>query len=86
MILRNHGLLVVGATIPQAFNHIHRAELACKTQVMAMACGVGLVAPPEAVVEATWEAYQPNTRRPFGVLDWPALLRKLDRLDPSYRT
>jgi hypothetical protein len=51
-----------------------------------MAGGVGLVAPPEAVVEATWEAYQPNTRRPFGVLDWPALLRKLDRLDPSYRT
>src|SRR5580658_9056175 len=39
MILRNHGLLVVGATIAQAFNHIHRAELACKTQLMAMASG-----------------------------------------------
>ena len=86
MILRNHGLLVVGATIPQAFNHIHRAELACKTQVMAMACGVGLITPPETVIEATFQAYQPHTRRPFGVLDWPALLRKLDRMDPSYRT
>ena len=85
LILRNHGLLVVGATIPQAFNHIHRAELACKTQVMAMACGAGLVTPPEAVIEQTFLAYQPRTRRPFGVLDWPALLRKLDRIDPSYR-
>jgi len=86
MILRNHGLLVVGATIPQAFNHIHRAELACKTQLMAMAAGAGLVTPPQAVIEQTFQAYQPHTRRPFGLLDWPALLRKLDRLDPSYRT
>ena len=29
--------------------------------------------------------YQPQTRRPYGVMEWPALLRKLDRLDPSYR-
>ena len=36
-------------------------------------------------VEATYQNYQPKTRRPFGVLDWPALLRKLDRIDPSYR-
>jgi len=86
MILRNHGLLVVGATIPQAFNHIHRAELACRTQLMAMASGARLVTPPEAVIESTFLAYQPHTRRPFGVLDWPALLRKLDRLDPSYRS
>jgi ribulose-5-phosphate 4-epimerase/fuculose-1-phosphate aldolase len=86
MILRNHGLLVVGATVPQAFNHIHRAELSCRTQLMAMAAGASLVTPPQPVIEATFAAYQPHTRRPFGVLDWPALLRKLDRLDPSYRS
>ena len=86
MILRNHGLLVVAQTVPQAFNHIHRAELACRTQRMAMACGVPLVTPPAAVIEKTFQDYQPHVRRPFGVLDWPALLRKLDRLDPSYRT
>jgi ribulose-5-phosphate 4-epimerase/fuculose-1-phosphate aldolase len=86
MILRNHGLLVVGQTIAQAFNHIHRAELACRTQLMAMAAGAPLITPSGAVVEKTFQAYQPNVRRPFGVLDWPALLRKLDRLDPSYRT
>jgi len=86
MILRNHGLLVVGQTIAQAFNHIHRAELACRTQVMAMGCGAPLVTPSETVIEKTFQAYQPNVRRPFGVLDWPALRRKLDRLDPSYQT
>ena len=86
MILRNHGLLVVGATIAQAFNHIHRAELSCRTQLMAMATGAKLIDAPGAVIEATFQAYQPNVRRPFGVLDWPALKRKLDRLDPSYRT
>jgi ribulose-5-phosphate 4-epimerase/fuculose-1-phosphate aldolase len=86
MILRNHGLLVVAQTIPQAFNHIHRAELSCRTQIMAMAAGARLVTPPAEVIEATFQAYQPTVRRPFGVLDWPALLRKLDRIDPSYRT
>jgi len=85
MILRNHGLLVVGHSIPQAFNHIHRAELSCRTQLMAMATGAKLITPPDDVVELTFQAYQPNVRRPFGVLDWPALLRKLDRIDPSFR-
>jgi ribulose-5-phosphate 4-epimerase/fuculose-1-phosphate aldolase len=86
MILRNHGLLVVATSIPQAFNHIHRAELSCRTQLMAMAAGAAMTTVPTQVVEATFQAYQPNVRRPFGVLDWPALLRKLDRLDPSYRS
>jgi hypothetical protein len=35
--------------------------------------------------EATDKNYQPHVRRPFGVLDWPALLRKLDRIDPGFR-
>jgi ribulose-5-phosphate 4-epimerase/fuculose-1-phosphate aldolase len=86
MVLRNHGLLVVGQTIAQAFNHIHRAELSCRTQLMVMASGAKLHEATPAVIEETFQAYQPNVRRPFGVLDWPALLRKLDRLDPSYRT
>ena len=37
------------------------------------------------VLEETWSNYQPQTRRPYGVMEWPALLRKLDRIDPSYR-
>jgi ribulose-5-phosphate 4-epimerase/fuculose-1-phosphate aldolase len=85
MILRNHGLLAVGQTVMQAFDTIRRAELACKTQIMAMSTGAKLVIPPKVIIEETGNLYRPQTRRPFGVLEWPALLRKLDRIDPSYR-
>jgi ribulose-5-phosphate 4-epimerase/fuculose-1-phosphate aldolase len=86
LILRNHGALVVGRTIGEAFNWMHRIELACHSQLAAMACNVPLVKPPADVVEATWNNYQRGTRRPYGLMEWPALLRKLDRLDPSYKT
>jgi len=85
MILRNHGLLTTGATIPETFNAMHRLELSCKTQIAAMSCNTKLVDVPADVVEQTYLNYQPKVRRPFGVLDWPALLRKLDRIDPSFR-
>jgi len=85
MIMRNHGLLTVGRTIAEAFNAMHRLELSCKTQLAAMACNSELNAVPADVVEKTWRNYQPGTRRPFGVLEWPALLRMLDRIDPGYR-
>jgi ribulose-5-phosphate 4-epimerase/fuculose-1-phosphate aldolase len=85
MVLRNHGLLVVGPTIPQAFSNIYRAELACRAQVMAMSSGAALVLPPQEVIARTNHLYRPEVRRPFGLLEWPALIRKLDRIDPSYR-
>jgi len=85
MILRNHGLLTTGATIPEAFNAMHRLELSCKTQIAAMSCNTKLIDVPADVVDATDVNYQPKTRRPFGLLDWPALLRKLDRIDPGFR-
>ncbi|WP_020698250.1 class II aldolase/adducin family protein [Reyranella massiliensis] len=85
MILRNHGLLTTGATIPEAFNAMHRLELSCKTQIAAMSCNTKLIEVPAEVVEATYMNYQPHVRRPFGLLDWPALLRKLDRIDSSFR-
>lgn len=86
MILRNHGALVVGRTVGEAFNWMHRLELACKSQLAAMACNSPLQKVDAAVLEETWNNYQPGTRRPYGVMEWPALLRKLERTDPSYRT
>jgi ribulose-5-phosphate 4-epimerase/fuculose-1-phosphate aldolase len=85
LIFRNHGLLTVGRTIPEAFNAMHRLELSCKSQLAAMACGAELNAVPAKVLDETYMNYQPQTRRPYGVMEWPALLRKLDRIDPSYR-
>ena len=86
LMLRNHGALVVGRTVGEAFNWMHRLELACQTQLAAMACNSPLVKVPQAVLEETWNNYQPGTRRPYGQMEWPALLRKLDRLDPGYKT
>ena len=86
LMLRNHGALVVGKTVGEAFNWMHRIELACRSQLAAMACNTPLSKVSPQVLEETWNNYQPGTRRPFGVMEWPALLRKLERLDPTYRS
>lgn len=86
LMLRNHGALTVGRTIGEAFNWMHRLELACRSQLAAMACNSPFAAVAPAVLEETWNNYQPSTRRPYGVMEWPALLRKLDRTDPGYKT
>ncbi|WP_050465858.1 class II aldolase/adducin family protein [Herbaspirillum autotrophicum] len=85
MVLRNHGLLAVGASIAQAFNTMYWLEMACKSQVDAMSCGVPLRMPSPEIAAKTYHLYRPETRRPFGEMEWPAMLRYLDRRDPSYR-
>jgi len=104
MILRNHGLLACGASIPQAFNLIYWLEQACKIQIDVLSCGRPLRMPSRDVVESTAQALagteitldnegstNPHVRAGaqenqsgYGLLEWPALRRKLDRLDPSY--
>ena len=78
MIMRNHGLLTCGATIQQAFNTMYQLELSCRSQVDAMAARTELTMPGENVLAHTAHLYQPGTRRPYGVLEWPAMLRLLD--------
>ena len=90
MILRNHGLLTCGATVQQAFNTMYQLELSCRAQVDAMAGGGEIMLPPDDVLERTAHLYQPGTRRPYGVLEWHAMLRLLDAQEgnsgyPSYR-
>lgn len=85
LILRNHGALTVGRTVGEAFNWMHRLELSCRAQLAAQATQQPLQAISPEVLEETWNNYQPGTRRPYGVMEWPALLRKLDRMDSSYR-
>jgi len=85
MILRNHGLLVVAASIPQAFDNIFRLERACQLQVATLACNTELVLPQREIVEGAAHLYQPGVRRKHGLLEWPALLRKLDSIDPGFR-
>ena len=77
MVLRNHGLLACGATIAQAFNTMYQLESACRAQVDAMAARTDLIVPEKSVLEKTAQLYRPQTRRPYGVLEWPAMLRLL---------
>jgi ribulose-5-phosphate 4-epimerase/fuculose-1-phosphate aldolase len=87
MILRNHGLLVAGRSIPSAFNALYRLERACEVQVMAMAANTKLIMPSREILEETYNKMKPKPQASnrIGSLAWPALLRKLDRVDTSYR-
>jgi len=85
MILRNHGLLAVGASVSEAFTNMFWLERACQAQLAAMACNAKLHLPSQEVIEKTNHLYRPETRRRWGPLEWPALLRMLDRRDSSYR-
>jgi ribulose-5-phosphate 4-epimerase/fuculose-1-phosphate aldolase len=85
MVLRNHGLLTCGRTVGEAFNWMHRMELSCRAQLAAMACNSPIQQVSQQVLDETFMNYQPQTRRPYGVMEWPGLLRMLDRMDPSFR-
>ncbi len=86
LILRNHGLLTAGATVGDAFVAMYALQRACETQVMAQAGGAELV-PVEPRIVAGVKANVAAVTRGMGGggIAWPGLLRKLDRLDPTYK-
>jgi len=85
LMLRNHGILTVGATIPDAFLLMYLFEAACTIQIRAQSTHGELISvDPKIVAGATMMAKQ-VTRSAGGGLAWPGLLRKLDRIDRSYR-
>lgn len=88
MILRNHGTLAVGDSVGACFLRLYFLERACEAQVLMLSAGrENLNNPPQGV-----EAKVAVQSAPKGMgmlaerLAWPALLRKLDRIDASYRT
>jgi ribulose-5-phosphate 4-epimerase/fuculose-1-phosphate aldolase len=87
MILRNHGTLTVGETIGHAFVRMYFLERACQAQVHMLAAGRDhLNTPPQGTPEkVAGQADARATRMGADLLAWPALLRKLDRIDPSFR-
>jgi ribulose-5-phosphate 4-epimerase/fuculose-1-phosphate aldolase len=85
MILRNHGLLAVGATIPEAFVTLYWLERACQAQALAFASGKPLSLPKEEVVTKTNSRYKPGQRRKIGELEWAGLLRLVERKYPGFR-
>ena len=89
LILRNHGLLVCGNSIPSAFHLTQRLEVACQVQVDAMAATTDLVLPSPEVQALSAEMMAPrsttNAIPNGGAIEWAALVRQLDRDDTSYR-
>ena len=83
MVLRNHGLIVVGSSIAEAFISTYRMERACAMQLAFQQSGAELHPIAEPVVGAAMA----RNRAAGGPakLEWSALLRKLDRIDPSYK-
>jgi ribulose-5-phosphate 4-epimerase/fuculose-1-phosphate aldolase len=86
LMLRNHGLLTVGATVADAFMAMYIFESVCTIQVRALAGSRELThVDPRIIAGAKAQAKAVTRGQGAGALAWPALLRKLDRIDPGYR-
>jgi ribulose-5-phosphate 4-epimerase/fuculose-1-phosphate aldolase len=84
MILRNHGLLVLGETVREAVEIMYYLDCACQIQVDAMAGGMdNVVLMSKAAADASAKALA-RPQRPAQFKDWPALLRMLDRKGIRY--
>lgn len=84
LCLRNHGLLTVGPTVADAFLGMYLFECACQIQIAAQAGGALLHVHP-AIIEGVAHASKVQTGGMGGLFVWPALIRKLERMDPGYR-
>jgi len=85
LILRSHGLLTIGRTAAEAFLAMFLLERACKIQILAQAGGAELVKVPDPIVRLVESQVKAVTVGQGAGLTWPGLLRKLDRIDASYR-
>ncbi len=86
LMLRNHGLLTLGATIADAFLNMYLFETVCTIQVRALAGGRELThVDPRIIAGAQAAAKQATRGVGGGALNWPGLLRRLDRVNPGYR-
>lgn len=85
MILRNHGLLTVGRTPAEAFLGMFLLERACAIQILAQSGGGELAPIPREIIGRVASQMSAVTMGQGAALTWPGLLRKLDRIDTSYR-
>lgn len=84
LVLRNHGVLITGSSAEDAFAALHRFHLACEVQLLLEASGQGAmeIAPDDCARSLEQQRRHDAGR---GGADWPAWMRRMDRLDPGYR-
>ena len=85
LILRNHGLLTVGKNVSDAFLNMFTLQRACEVQLLAQGNGAELIDIPQTVLDTVPEFSRMVTKGAGSALVWPALLRKMDRMDTSFR-
>ncbi|MDX1570378.1 MAG: class II aldolase/adducin family protein, partial [Xanthomonadales bacterium] len=85
LILRNHGLLTCAPKIADAFLFMYVLESACRIQIRAMSGNASLIPVPKPIQDGIQAQADQVTQNLGGELAWPGLLRKLDRVDPSFR-
>jgi len=85
MILRNHGLLTCGPSIADTFLSMFILQRACEIQVVAMAGNAPLTPVPQPIIDKIVGEGNKVTSNKGGLIAWPGLLRKLDRIDSSFR-
>jgi len=83
-LLRNHGALVCGGTVGEAFVAHHFLEMACQGQIAALSGGREIVLIPRAICEKAAAQRRANTSPGTGGKDWVSALRLAERLDPSF--
>jgi len=88
MILANHGLLVAGRTIPEAFQNIYYLERACQAQIAAQSGGAELILPPEEVRLRTAKQFNKPAEEALAHFDmaWTSALRLIENDRPDYRS
>jgi ribulose-5-phosphate 4-epimerase/fuculose-1-phosphate aldolase len=86
MIMRNHGLIACGRTVQDTWNLMYWLETACQVQVDVLASGAKLNLPTRELATRMAQRYAPDSSINFAPMEWPALLRQLDREDPSYKS
>ena len=84
MLLHNHGSLVCGRSIVEAFDIMYYLERACQAQVALLSMGQPLVEPSAGAGEQVAAVFEAPDRK-ANTRIWPALLRMLDRIDPGYK-
>ena len=84
-MLKNHGLITVADNVADAFVALYFFESACTIQVRAQAGGGELIPIDPRIIATAKSQAQQVTRGAGGGLAWPGLLRKLDRIDSSYK-
>jgi len=85
LMLRNHGLLTCAENVAEAFLSMYILQRACEVQVRAQAGGAELVPIAKPILDGIRKASKTVTRQAGGMIAWPGILRKLDRVDPSWR-